>query len=313
MKKVYFFITTAVLSLQSFGQVSIAHFPLDSDFWSNVEGTVIELQATADAIYEYVPAQADNGVTINGSGLYSNELVQYLPTSDYWSISLWCNAGAQANSYATIIEIGESLFLRYTNNVMEFGYYNGTEWVSSGPQMSLTDNQWHLYTIRYEPNETSSSLNLNIDGQVSVSAGLQGSWQQLHNMCVFGTGTNDGLFNNLKGLTGTIDDIQIFPYYLTDGEITELINNTSATHVNTTHELAIGVYPNPTTEWVTIDIPSNLIGARVSVVNINGQVVLEELANAQKLNLNVSSLATGNYTVTVKNEDAILSSTLIKQ
>jgi len=220
----------------------------------------------------------------------------------------------QTTNYATLFEYGETLYLRYSNNFLEFGFYDGTEWHYEFFNNIQTDDLWHHFVLRYTGSDNASSiLSLTFDEQTISTLTSSQQWTAMFPLAIWGSGTNNGELNpTVKGMEGVLDDLYIFESYISDNAI-HTLHTGEVLSTSETEKIHLNVFPNPTTEWVSLDIPTNLIGASVSVVNINGQVVLHELAKAQKMNMNVASLATGNYTVVVSDGNTSHSSTLIKQ
>lgn len=69
---------------------------------------------------------------------------------------------------------------------------------------------------------------------------------------------------------------------------------------NSDAESNFTVYPNPAVEYVSINA---LEGSDIRIINIQGQVVLEQLANGPETNINISNLKVGIYIVEVTNNN----------
>lgn len=74
---------------------------------------------------------------------------------------------------------------------------------------------------------------------------------------------------------------------------------------------SFSAYPNPVKDILNINYTQNITD--VTVYNILGQQVLNSVANANKTQLDMSSLATGTYLVKVKTENAVKTIKVIKE
>lgn len=316
MKKTLLTLLSGITIVFANAQSPLLHYTFEGNFTNMTSNDDLAGFQTPDGSTAVFAEGYENlGFNTNSVGIYSSSVNSIISPNNNWTIAFRCKASSQETSYATMFEAGETLYLRYTNNVLEVGFFDGSTWWYDLFDGQETDGNWHMHVLRFEQGENGTHLSYNMDGNEMANFYSDFQWYTEHTSIIFGSGTNEDQFNpSVKGLTGTIDDLLIFNSYLSNEDVATLNNpDVEPTGTQNLEKIELNVYPNPTTEWVTLDIPSNLIGARVSVVNVNGQVVLEELAKAQKLNLNVATLATGNYTVMVKNGETIFSSTLIKQ
>ena len=64
----------------------------------------------------------------------------------------------------------------------------------------------------------------------------------------------------------------------------------------------VQVYPNPATNVLTLKT-GDVSNAQITVFDINGQKVTEQIAESTETTLNVSSLPAGNYIVEIKSAD----------
>ena len=85
-------------------------------------------------------------------------------------------------------------------------------------------------------------------------------------------------------------------------------NNTDISSINLKESFK--VYPNPSAGSITIEVPEN---SRLSIYNVQGQVVFEAKQNASSTVLELSHLGKGIYIVQCQNEQAVSSQPLIIQ
>jgi hypothetical protein len=62
------------------------------------------------------------------------------------------------------------------------------------------------------------------------------------------------------------------------------------------------MFPNPATSTLTLKT-GDVSGAQITLFDINGQKISEQIAESTETNLNVSSLPAGNYIVEIKTAD----------
>ena len=87
------------------------------------------------------------------------------------------------------------------------------------------------------------------------------------------------------------------------------ITNTGINAPNQNNELKI--YPNPANEKVIIEL-ENLIGQHLKIVNAIGQVVYDAEIKNKKIEIDLSDLANGIYTVQVQTAKGIVLKKLVK-
>ena len=68
----------------------------------------------------------------------------------------------------------------------------------------------------------------------------------------------------------------------------------------------IKVYPNPTNEFVIIDLENSYKDIAIQITNISGQAVVEQnFANAQNIEINTTELAKGTYLIKITAEGKV--------
>lgn len=71
------------------------------------------------------------------------------------------------------------------------------------------------------------------------------------------------------------------------------------------------MYPNPANNLFTVESKST--NATISIISLNGKVLLSEKMNGYKTNLDINSLATGMYIVEVKANDSVSRMKVVKE
>lgn len=108
---------------------------------------------------------------------------------------------------------------------------------------------------------------------------------------------------------GSVDDLKIYNYPLTQTEITNLYNNnTLSTSDFNQNNLEVALYPNPVQDILSVDTVNTI--KSVEVYNLQGQKVL--VSNQSQINL--SNLSAGIYMVRIEDENnAVNTKRIIKK
>lgn len=87
------------------------------------------------------------------------------------------------------------------------------------------------------------------------------------------------------------------------------------TNVKDLDQLNFKVFPNPTTELITVDVPEQMIGKDVDaqLIGMNGTVYNSWKINDAKATLNVSDYPTGTYILLLSNDKNYARSTVVKK
>ncbi len=75
------------------------------------------------------------------------------------------------------------------------------------------------------------------------------------------------------------------------------------------------IYPNPTTNTITLDLPSSPLSKNTSlkILNTLGQTVYQSSVSAQKFSIDVSSLGAGIYFLSINDGEKEMRGKFIKE
>lgn len=83
-------------------------------------------------------------------------------------------------------------------------------------------------------------------------------------------------------------------------------------------DLQLNIYPNPTNEILTIELDASTAlsitkNYKIEIVNIFGEVVLNQIASANNLSLNINNFKSGIYFIQLKINNSTVRKKIIKQ
>ena len=95
--------------------------------------------------------------------------------------------------------------------------------------------------------------------------------------------------------TGMIDDLGIWNRVLTQTEITALYNSSTTGIAENNKPKAGVIYPNPAKNEVVVELAAGLIGSNYSIVDMDGNTVINGVVANQNQKLDISKIASGMY------------------
>ncbi len=157
----------------------------------------------------------------------------------------------------------------------------------NSPAVSLVANGIYLLSIQYDAN---TSVNGNVDPPSYVHSSAVG--YRFRNTAVY----TDQLYGGWSGGWQAVVDLHL------DGFVVGTKN------VKILNDVAFGVYPNPATDFVTLDfnLEEMANNVNVKILDVQGRVVENyNYGNIKndKFTYNVNQLATGNYFIRVETEN----------
>ena len=89
-------------------------------------------------------------------------------------------------------------------------------------------------------------------------------------------------------------------------------DNTSIGHISGS-DMSFGIFPNPASNKITLEIINSIGKSNVSILNINGQVLFKKQIYKSKTPLDISTLSSGIYFIEVTNENGFGVKKIIKE
>ncbi len=169
--------------------------------WTNGSSGHSNGSLNFDGIDDYV----DMGTTIGNN--YSNI-----------SVSAWIYP--TSTNTGTIIAKNGPFYLGWTSQKARGSIYNGTSWVSTTGNTTLSLNQWHHLLMTYN----GTNINVYVDGKYDGTNTTSGSLAVTSAHVQIGGNTAAG-FNQY--FSGQIDDVRIYNYTLTQEQVKQIYNGGS--------------------------------------------------------------------------------------
>lgn len=73
------------------------------------------------------------------------------------------------------------------------------------------------------------------------------------------------------------------------------------------------IYPNPAEDNITVESPALTANTFLSIVNVNGQVLMERMITDHKTSMDISNLPGGVYFIRVKNDRMVETGKIVKE
>lgn len=213
-------------------------------------GTVSGATLVADRFGNQSSAYSFDGV----SDYISIPATKYLVNT--YTYSFWLKVASSSSSAQYIMSIGSPAISGAEgyaagiggNKGIYYGSYsvNGSNLGKSMSSPPVLDQWYHVCITR-----SSSQFSLYIDGKIVDSTSTGGSNPQ------YGTGSYAFLvgtrFNKTYYLDGSLDDLRIYNRAVSATEAKALYNETNTNSNPRVYVNSIKIYPNPTTDKITID------------------------------------------------------------
>jgi len=224
----------------------------------------------------------------------------YPVTSDSsFTISLWYRYGSNDASdreflfdkgFAYDDSVSFSIYL-YNQNTPVIGIDESQNFIDQSLVTWPNDSSWHHITAIFEP----TGFKVYYDNQLALA-----STSTIHDMSA------DVHFG--ENFEGYLDDIAFYNKALNETEIAQLYNATSScsTGLNDLDlELDINIYPNPSSDVLTIDL-KGLDISNFEIINAEGKEVQKGSINSQIINVVLNNLSSGLYTIRLLNKEQYL-------
>jgi hypothetical protein len=165
--------------------------------------------------------------------------------------------------------------------------------------------EWYFLVGTYDGN----GVKLYVNSQLIKTLNATGILSAYNTYMNMGNNTTADDF-----LQGSIDDIRIYKRALTQVEIDTLYRSNPTGIIESrgnTSEFVI--FPNPSSENITIETSGNSSSGYISILDLNGQQLIGSIMTAPRTTLNISSLPSGVYVVRLTNDQTVQVRKFIKE
>ncbi|WP_298392921.1 LamG-like jellyroll fold domain-containing protein [Flavobacterium sp.] len=190
------------------------------------------------------------------------------------------NYGNSTNYYGT-----------YFNNSNLYHFQNGSSHFVAN---TTSLNTWIHYVFTYDGTVSKIYKNGALLGTNTIA------FNTLNNGNLFRLGLTES--GGVNYFNGTVDDLKIYNYAISDADVTSLFsNNILASENFTSQNLKATIYPNPTSDNFSIEMENEV--KSVEIYSIQGHKVL----TSNTKDMNVSNLSKGMYLVKIEDSNNAVS------
>ena len=231
----------------------------------------------------------NNALYINNTGTTSTILGLPYGNSPR-TVSVWIKmATLNPSGFNFIYNYGNSTnyYGAYFNNSNLYHFQNGSSHYVSNTTIL---GEWIHYVFTYDGTDSKIYKNGSIVGTNNIA------FNTVNNGNLFRLGLTENGSQNY--FNGTIDDLKIYNYAISDADVTSLFtNNTLSSQTFNSQNLKATIYPNPTSDNFTIEMENEV--KSVEIYSIQGQKVM----SSNSKNISVSDLSKGIYLVRIEDEN----------
>jgi len=194
------------------------------------------------------------------------------------------------------------------NNSCTTTAYNPGNYLNNGHR--ITPNAWHCIVLTFD----TGSKNMYIDNVLIASDTAVGVSPKAIDSCVNGILKLGAWWQGGPlYFSGIMDEVRIYNRTLNIAEIDTLcsINALDIKEVADNNDVIL--YPNPTTDLITLHLPDVIKSVMITVYNQLGQVVLNQQLDKQVSTIDTRSLPASTYIIRINTGQEIITKQFVKQ
>ncbi len=290
--------SSSIENFTTLTEQTIAEYSFDNTY-ANLNGNSPFTSNAGTSFVNDRHGNANSAININNTG--TTATITGLPYGNSArTISFWSKINTMRTDYNMTFSYGQLNFNNANGGSLNpdstsyLGYNNNFDTIGSN-----AEGVWYHFTYTYDGTTAKIFKNGTQIGSATKA------WNTLNNSNTFslGVGVGGELWFN-----GSIDDLKIYNYVLSDTDVSSLYTNNSLTTDNFTLENKIKLYPNPANDILNIETALEI--KSVEIYTIQGQKV----ASSTEKQINVSHLVSGIYLVkTLDNNNKISTDKIIIQ
>lgn len=278
--------------------------------WDGASWT--ELGTGADALNpngELKCLAADNNGNVYAAGFFTNSSGKYYVAK--WNGSSWSEVGSlNANNYINdiVLDSNGNLYaaggFTAPNGIQNIAFWNGSAWSSPG---NLNPNNY-IFDLAADASGSvfAAGSFTNVSNKPYVAKWSGNDWTEVG--APNGLNANDDILSVAVGNAGTIYAAGYFKNASNYYYVAEYIPQASSINKQLNRYTGIHLFPNPTTDLVTAISPESSV--ELTVMDLYGRVVLQSnIDNDKTVTISTQNLASGYYTLTTKDTNALVTGT----
>jgi photosystem II stability/assembly factor-like uncharacterized protein len=150
-----------------------------------------------------------------------------------------------------------------------------------------------------------------VDEGIGYAVGNSGTIFKTKDLGTNWTKLATGITNNLNSIF-FVDSLTGYAVG-SNGVILKTTNGGSSNGVLVNHEATVDLYPNPFTNYITIETKENADNLEFNIYNIEGKLIIKQKITQQRTQLDLSILNSGFYFAELKSNESIKITKLIKE
>ena len=293
-------------------------------FKSSDNGNIWNIIANTPAIYSSFPGYGEFVVASNGDFYYYGGSHLFYSSNQG---NVWTEINSSPGNYRTIREIDGNIivcttqgaFAKTLNNNVIYHWSTGETTASINPTPTTTTTYWCDVTVNGTTCHKEITVIINSLPSVPFGLAIQSynTGATIANLIVIGANLN--WYSTATSSTTISTSILLVngtTYY-----VSQTVNGCEGPRLAITVNLGLGVNqnellmiafnPNPVKDFVTIK--SNQILKQISVYNVLGQLLINQLKNSSEFNMDLTILPSGNYFIKAEAENKEQVFKIIKQ
>jgi hypothetical protein len=319
------FISLFIIGAVQFASAQDAHLLLQANFDN---GLVKDVTTNHNIVTHNSPSIVQGK---QGMGIELNGTNQYLEISDGsdlmlnnnagdLSVSMWFKSTASSSDASIRPLLGRRVNSSINTDYALFFQGDGYLYYGVGPTSDAcawskyaepSKNTWHHIVITYSSADgNSGTKQIYLDGELvqTCSFSSKNTAPETNNLLLgaFEAGTNGGI----EYFKGILDEIFIYDKVLSSSEVTALFNQPAS--LTEAPELNASVYPNPSSDQLTVKVPAGNDVYSFKIINVLGQIVYAgNFSNT--VTLETSSFKSGIYSVVISKAKSTYTTKIIKE
>lgn len=296
----------------------VAYYPLNGnandESGNEFHGTVLGPQPTSDHLNNQNSAYLFDG--IDDVITTSPGIQGAFNISDNITIAAWVRIDDVNNSWQAIISNAEyaGYELGYYGNFSKKYYIdfhiNNDNYKCFSINIPVQSEWVHLVGIYSHTPGNNGVIKLYLNGTLQDINSEGGDYSITNSTEVLSIGANPSAYKTIYRhfFNGAIDEVRIYNRVLDESEIEYLYTSVNNVIINS----SVKIYPNPTTDYLSIDFDNKFSNSDIEIFDITGKKILGIKSRKNEEKINMSELDRGVYFIRIKNEEFIKTKKIIK-